>query len=188
MHNWHSVMMNMSLCVSLQRCELHVPVVDWAARRCRVGVPAATPEGSRARGHLEPFVHRQGDVQEARQQRCSAARDPHWAVPHLRTGECVIVVEKQWVKPHSARVTGWGFDSQVPVKFALSLCVCAHVHESEHHHYFLRLIEQIFNFSLLGQSCCFRHGHKMNICQFSVDPFRVDLIFSSLWNDISSET
>lgn len=69
-----------------QWCKLHVPVIHWAASRCWMGMSAATSEGPWARGHLEPSVNRQGDVQETRQQRCPAAWDPHWAVPHLRTG------------------------------------------------------------------------------------------------------
>ena len=67
-----------------QRCD--IPVVHRPSGSLRVAESAATNERPRARGHVEPAVHRQGDVPSPWQQRHPAARNPHRGSAGLRTG------------------------------------------------------------------------------------------------------
>ena len=67
-----------------------LPVDDGASVSCRMVQLLETAERPRARGHVEPLVHRERDVQAKRPKQYSAPGNHHPAVSGDSTGTVII--------------------------------------------------------------------------------------------------
>lgn len=102
---WKILLSNMNLKTRRQICPLSSSRVtdfltfqwrklsehDSTTSSSRMGIPTSAPERTRTRGHVEPALDRQGDVQKNRPQRHSTFGNHHRGVHGVRTNPRLVV-------------------------------------------------------------------------------------------------